>query len=142
MLFARTFAVLAVASSVAIPALAQNTTTAAGDVSAASMAPSTNYASLRDNLADRSETLTTDVNKQRAILKKNQELLKEAQRLDAMNKKMLAEKQRMLQQNAEMERQRASLASAQAAAESQAQPEAKAAPADVTMAKASTGDIK
>ena len=147
---ARPFALLAVAAAMlSAPAFAQNAPSQDG---AAAMAASNTYSSLRDNLADQSTTLGNDVARQRAILKKNQELLKEAQRLDAVNKKMIAERQHMLQQNAELERQRAALAQTQAQIEApaeaqgtpQAQPQSQAKPAsqDVALAKANPGDSK
>ncbi len=147
MFVARTVAVFAAAALFSLPALAQNAPAQDG---AAAMAASTNYANLRDNLADQSTTLGNDVARQRAILKKNQELLKEAQRLDAANKKMIAEKQHMLQQNAELERQRATLAQTQAQIQAQAQTQldvqgtaqTKPASQDVAMAKTNPGETK
>ena len=147
MLSVRSLAVFAAAAMLSAPAFAQNAPAQDG---AAAMAASNTYSNLRDNLADQSTTLGSDVARQRAILKKNQELLKEAQRLDAANKKMLAERQHMLQQNAELERQRAALAQTQAEAQGnaqaqpQSQPQLQAKPAsqDVAMAKANPGDSK
>ncbi len=146
MKFARNCALIFAATVASLPALAQNTNVPAQiNAAAAAMAPSGSYATLRDSLATQADSLTGDVTVQRAILKKNQQLLKEAQRLDAQNKKLQAEKQRMAQQNAELERQRANLAQAQAQADAQAatqpqaQPQAKPAQSqDVALAAGAT----
>ena len=111
MRFARTGLLLATLSVSALPVFAQASQAAPSDNAATA---SVDYAALRESLSAVSKNLEGDVNTQRAILKKNQELLKEAQRLDANNKKLLAEKQRLIQQNAELEKQRAALAQAQA----------------------------
>ena len=147
MLSARSLALVLAASAIALPSFAQTTGTASQTTAVSTpMAASSDYSALRDNLADQSQVLNSDVMTQRAILRKNQELLKEAQRLDATNKKMLAERQHMNQQNAELERQRAALAQTQAQIQSQTQiqPASQAqAPAQLsTMAKVSTADIK
>ncbi len=145
MFFARSFALVLAASAIALPSFAQTTGTASqATTTSTPMAASSDYSALRDNLADQSQVLNSDVMTQRAILRKNQELLKEAQRLDATNKKMLAERQRMNQQNAELERQRASLAQTQTQVQSQTQLQSQPqAPAQLsTMAKASTADVK
>ena len=55
------------------------------------------------------KTLTDQVNTQRAMVKKNQILLKEAQRLDASNKKLMEEKKKLETENADLEKQRMSL---------------------------------
>ena len=105
----RTGLLVATLSAAALPVFAQapqadNNTPASASV---------DYAALRERLSVVSKGLEGEVNNQRAILKKNQELLKEAQKLDANNKKLMAEKQRLIQQNAELEKQRAALAQAQ-----------------------------
>ncbi len=123
---ARTSVLLSALAVTAFPAIAQQSATP--DSSGKSVAASVDYAALRDNLSGQNKVLNGDVAAQRALLKKNQDLLKEAQRLDAANKKMLAEKQRMIQQNAELEKQRAALAQAQGQTTSQS--------SDSTIAKA------
>ena len=52
-------------------------------------------------------------NSQRAIVKKNQELLKEAQKLDASNKKLMEEKKRLETENVDLEKQRQALKASQ-----------------------------
>lgn len=148
--FARTCALVAAASVMALPAFSQTTSTASTqpDTAATQMAPTGSYSSLRDSLAVQSQSLSGDVMTQRAILKRNQELLKEAHRLEAANKKMQAEKQHMVQQNAELERQRAALAQtqgeaqAQTPAQPQATPQAPAPSQGVDVAKATPADSK
>src|ERR1700679_3057272 len=56
---------------------------------------STDYSALRQHLADQNKTLTEQVTNQRSVVKKNQELLKEAQKLDASNKKLMEEKKKL-----------------------------------------------
>jgi hypothetical protein len=74
---------------------------------------SVDYAALRARLADQNKVLTDQVNTQRAIVKKNQELLKEAQKLDASNKKLMEEKKRLETQNVDLEKQRMALKASQ-----------------------------
>jgi len=71
------------------------------------------YAALRERLAEQNKVLTTQVTTQRAIVKKNQELLKEAQKLDASNKKLSEEKKKLETENADLEKQRMALKSSQ-----------------------------
>lgn len=94
-------------SSAALPALAQQSITA--DPAAASV----DYVALREGLANSNKALSSDVVTQRAIVKRNQDLLKEAQKLDAANKKLIAEKQKLTEENANLEKQRAALAASQ-----------------------------
>jgi hypothetical protein len=77
--------------------------------------PSIDYAALRQRLAEQNKMLTDSVNSQRAIVKKNQELLKEAQRLDASNKKLMEEKKRLETENVDLEKQRQALKASQPA---------------------------
>ena len=74
---------------------------------------SVDYAALRSRLAEQNKVLTDQVNTQRAIVKKNQELLKEAQRLDASNKKLMEEKKKLETENVDLEKQRMALKAAQ-----------------------------
>ncbi len=85
--------------SVSLPADASNT--------------SVDYTTLREQLAQQNKSLQDQLNVQRGIVKKNSDLLKEAQKLDADNKKLEAERQKLVQQNAELEKQRQSLKAAQ-----------------------------
>lgn len=146
MSFVRTSAMFFALSAATLPALSQTATAAAPSTAPANgMAATNTYSALRDALADQTQVLSGDVMSQRAILRKNQELLKEAQRLEATNKRLLAEKQRMVQQNAELERQRAALAGAQP--QVLPQPQATQFPTEApqqlsTMAKATTADLK
>jgi hypothetical protein len=68
---------------------------------------------LRQRLADQNKTLTEQVTNQRVVVKKNQELLKEAQKLDASNKKLLEEKKKLEAENTDLEKQRQALKSSQ-----------------------------
>ena len=70
---------------------------------------SVDYSALRERLAAQNKVLTDQVNNQRATVKKNTELLKEAQKLDASNKKLMEEKKRLEAQNVDLEKQRAAL---------------------------------
>ena len=70
---------------------------------------SVDYAALRERLAEQNKVLTTQVTTQRAVVKKNQELLKEAQKLDASNKKLLEEKKKLETENIDLEKQRQAL---------------------------------
>ena len=72
---------------------------------------SVDYAALRERLAEQNKVLTNQVTTQRAIVKKNQELLKEAQKLDASNKKLSEEKKKLETPNADLEKQRMALKS-------------------------------
>jgi hypothetical protein len=74
---------------------------------------SVDYSSLREKLAVQNKTLTDQVNTQRAIVKKNQILLKDAQKLDASNKKLMEEKKKLETENADLEKQRMSLKASQ-----------------------------
>ena len=71
------------------------------------------YAALRERLAEQYKVLTEQVTTQRAIVKKNQELLKEAQKLDASNKKLSEEMKKIETENADLEKQRMALKSSQ-----------------------------
>lgn len=90
-------------------------------------ADSADYSALREKLAARNKELNDQVNMQRAVVKKNEELLKEAQKLDASNKKLEAEKQMLEKKNQDLERQRDALKAAQAKTDTAS--EAPAAPA-------------
>jgi predicted nuclease with TOPRIM domain len=74
---------------------------------------SVDYSALRERLAEQNKTLTAQVTNQRSVVKKNQELLKEAQKLDASNKKLLEEKKKLEAENTDLEKQRQALKSSQ-----------------------------
>jgi hypothetical protein len=74
---------------------------------------SVDYSALREKLAAQNKVLTDQVNTQRAIVKKNQILLKEAQKLDASNKKLEEEKKKLETENVDLEKQRMALKAAQ-----------------------------
>jgi hypothetical protein len=101
----------------AVPGFCQSSNVASTDSSTALPAnasdASVDYAALRERLAEQNKVLTTQVTTQRAIVKKNQELLKEAQKLDASNKKLSEEKKKLETQNADLEKQRMALKSSQ-----------------------------
>ena len=101
----------------AVPGFCQSSNVASTDSSAALPAnandASFDYAALRERLAEQNKVLTNQVTTQRAIVKKNQELLKEAQKLDASNKKLSEEKKKLETENADLEKQRMALKSSQ-----------------------------
>jgi hypothetical protein len=88
---------------------ASNTSTLPANANDASV----DYAALRSRLAEQNKVLTDQVNTQRAIVKKNQELLKEAQKLDASNKKLMEEKKKLETENVDLEKQRMALKASQ-----------------------------
>jgi hypothetical protein len=98
----------------AIPGIAQsnqsdNSTVLPANANDASV----DYSALRQRLAEQNKVLTEQVTSQRAIVKKNQELLKEAQKLDASNKKLLEEKKKLETENVDLEKQRQALKASQ-----------------------------
>jgi uncharacterized protein YaiL (DUF2058 family) len=74
---------------------------------------SVNYAALREHLAEQNKVLQDQVNTRRAIVKKNQILLKEAQKLGASNKKLEEEKKKLETENTDLEKQRQALKASQ-----------------------------
>lgn len=111
---------LLLASSLAIPAFSQsgpsanpNPATAASTLPADASNPSIDYTALREQLSQQNKVLQDQLNVQRGILKKNQELLKEAQKLDAENKRLAAEKQKVEGENSDLAKQRDALKAAQ-----------------------------
>jgi len=70
---------------------------------------SVDYSALRERLAAQNKVLQDQVTTQRASVKKNQLLLKDAQRLDASNKKLLEEKKKLEAENTDLEKQRQAL---------------------------------
>jgi hypothetical protein len=70
---------------------------------------SVDYSALRERLATQNKALQDQVNVQRATVKKNQALLKDAQKLDASNKKLIEEKKRLEAENTDLEKQRMAL---------------------------------
>ncbi|HEV2275394.1 MAG TPA: hypothetical protein VGR96_14580 [Acidobacteriaceae bacterium] len=111
----------------AVPALCQSNSSsnpASTDTSTALPADASNasvdYSALRERLAQQNKVLQDQVTVQRAVVKKNQILLKEAQRLDASNKKLEAEKKRLEMENTDLEKQRQALKASQKTVESAA----------------------
>ncbi|SNS23287.1 hypothetical protein SAMN05421770_10196 [Granulicella rosea] len=102
-----------------VPAFGQTTSApaAAAVVPANANDPSVDYAALREDLSRQNKILTEQVATQRAIVKKNQDLLKEAQKLQAANLKLTDEKHKLEAQNADLEKQRAALKAQQKPAE-------------------------
>jgi SMC interacting uncharacterized protein involved in chromosome segregation len=103
----------------AVPAFCQSNSSTVMPTSAND--PSVDYAALRARLAEQNKSLTDQVTSQRAIVKKNQELLKEAQKLDASNKKLMEEKKRLETENVDLEKQRQALKASQPTATQTAQ---------------------
>lgn len=81
-------------------------------MTASSNDPSVEFVSLRDRLAVMNKQLNGELASQRALVKHNQQLLKEAEKLDASNKKMTAEKQKLAAQNVDLQKQRDALKAA------------------------------
>jgi hypothetical protein len=75
--------------------------------------PSVDFAALREQVAEHNKELTGQLATQRAILRKNQELLKEAQKLQAANLKLVAEQKKLEAQNLDLDHQRQALKAAQ-----------------------------
>ncbi len=103
-------------ASVTTPAMPPAATTTAIPADASN--PSIDYAALKEDVARQNKTLTDQVAQQRAIVKKNQDLLKEAQKLQAANMKLTDEKKKLEAQNADLDKQRQALKAAQKPAES------------------------
>jgi hypothetical protein len=107
----------------AIPGFCQSNSTPATDTQTALPAnandASVDYAALRERLAQQNKVLTTQVTTQRAVVKKNQELLKEAQKLDASNKKLMEEKKKLETENIDLEKQRQALKASQGQSQTQ-----------------------
>jgi hypothetical protein len=96
----------------ALPALGQSQSAQSGTPAAfagSSNDPSVEFVMLRDRLATMNKQLNGELANQRALVKHNQELLKQAQKLDASNKKMTVEKQKLSGQNAELQKHRDAL---------------------------------
>jgi septal ring factor EnvC (AmiA/AmiB activator) len=93
----------------AMPAFCQSSNPSTTSMSADSNDSTVDLTAMRERLAAQNKALTDQVNTQRATVKKNQELLKEAQKLDASNKKLMEEKKRLEAQNSDLEKQRAAL---------------------------------
>ncbi len=104
-----TCALFVALSSAALPVFAQSSQSTVADPAAASV----DYLALREGLSNQNKALAGDVIAQRAIVKRNQDLLKEAQKLAAANTKLIAEKQKLTEENANLEKQRAALAASQ-----------------------------
>ena len=124
------FAPALLLAAAAGPALSQTATPAQNTLVATSSSPasvtaapaalpsdssdaSINYAALREQVAQQNKQLTEQVAARRAVVRKNQELLKEAQKLHAQNQKLLAERQKLEAQNTDLEKQRDTLKSQQ-----------------------------
>jgi hypothetical protein len=101
----------------AVPGLCQNSngaaTTTPTVLPANANDPSVDYSALRERLAQQNKVLQDQVNTQRAIVKKNEILLKEAQKLDASNKKLEVEKKKLETENTDLEKQRQALKASQ-----------------------------
>jgi len=107
----------------AIPGFCQSNSTPTTDTQTALPAnandASVDYAALRERLAQQNKVLTTQVTTQRAVVKKNQELLKEAQKLDASNKKLMEVKKKLETENIDLEKQRQALKASQGQSQTQ-----------------------
>ena len=92
------------------PAFGQNGPTAAPAPGVTSDSESAEFVALREQVARKNKELNDRLVAQRAIVKKNQELLKEAQRLQAANVKLLEEQKKLDAQSAELQKQGQALA--------------------------------
>ena len=101
----------------AIPGLCQSSNAAATNTHTVLPAnandASVDYSALRQHLAEQNKVLQDQVTTQRAVVKKNQILLKEAQKLDASNKKLEEEKKKLETENTDLEKQRQALKASQ-----------------------------
>jgi hypothetical protein len=101
----------------AIPGFCQSSNVATSDTTTAMPAnasdASVDYSALRERLASQNKVLQDQVTTQRAIVKKNEILLKEAQKLDASNKKLQEEKKKLETENTDLEKQRMALKASQ-----------------------------
>jgi len=101
----------------AVPAFCQSSSVTTPDTTTAMPAnasdSSVDYSALRERLAAQNKVLQDQVNTQRAIVKKNEILLKEAQKLDASNKKLQEEKKKLETENVDLEKQRMALKASQ-----------------------------
>lgn len=78
---------------------------------------SLHYAALREDVGRKNKVLQDQVSSARAIVKKNQELLRQAQKLNASNHRLAEERKKLEAQSVSLERERESLQSAQASEE-------------------------
>jgi small-conductance mechanosensitive channel len=79
---------------------------------------SVDYSALREGLAQKNKALLDQVNVQRSNVKKNEILLKQAQKLDASNKKLEAEQKKLELENTTLEKARQALKAEQKPVES------------------------
>lgn len=94
----------------AVPAFCQSSNPSTSTILPADANDSSvDYSALRERLASQNKTLQDQVNVQRATVRKNQALLKEAQKLDASNKKLMEEKKKLEAENTDLEKQRTAL---------------------------------
>lgn len=106
----------------AVPAFSQSGPSAATETATTLPAnasdPSVDYSALRERLADQNKSLSQEVATQRAVVRKNQVLLKQAQKLDASNRRLEAEKKKLELENTTLEKERQALKSTQKTVES------------------------
>jgi hypothetical protein len=105
-----------------VPAFCQSGASSATDTATAlptdASNPSVDYAALREGLAQKNKALLDQVTAQRAVVKKNEILLKEAQKLDASNKRLETEQKKLELENSNLEKSRAALNAEQKPVES------------------------
>ena len=102
----------------AVPGFCQSSSMNSTALPANANDASVNYSALREHLATQNKTLTEQVIAQRAAVKKNTILLKEAQKLDVSNRKLMEEKKKLETENAELEKQRLNIRSVQSPVQS------------------------
>jgi hypothetical protein len=107
------------AAAVAVPVAAAVAAPVAAAATAATPAPAAvDYATLRDHIASWNKLLHDRVSVQREDLKKNQDLLKEAQKIGASNLKLAEEQKRLQAQGNELLKQAETVVNSQKPVES------------------------
>jgi septal ring factor EnvC (AmiA/AmiB activator) len=103
----------------AAPAFCQNVQTNVASSAAVSSVPtdttnpSSDFQALREDLARQNKTMIDQANQQKTILKHNQDLLKEAQKINAANLKIAEEQKKLAAASAELDKQREALKTSQ-----------------------------
>jgi TolA-binding protein len=112
-----------------VPAICQQTSksdsaaaTSAAPSSSSTTSSSPDHAALRNGLEQQNKALADQVDQQRAILKLNQALIKETEKLDDASKRLEDEKTRVAAITTELEKRREALKNAQQASGATANP--------------------
>lgn len=111
--------------AVSIPAICQQTSdsnSATPAPAASASTPSMDHGALRSGLAQQNKLLQDQVEQQRTIVKMNEELIKETEKLDDASKRFEEEKAKVAALSTELEKRRDALKSAQKTGESTSNP--------------------